>query len=253
MVRMALGLQRMAALVQGWMLGHYWRKCTCVPYGVIARFATPRRRCGTGLTVELVRIRRATMCVKAPCPLLLICHECGGLLIVYFTQHYINNQFFQFTGILHTASTHQPLMRGRSEMPIINSQVKPFKATAYHNGDFVTVTDETFKGKWSLVVFYPADFTFVCPTELGDLADRYAEFQKLGVEIYSVSTDTHFTPKAWHDTSDTNRKIQYPMIGDPPLTLSRNFDVLIEEEGMALRGTFVIHPDGRLKLCEIHD
>ena len=78
-------------------------------------------------------------------------------------------------------------------MPIINTQIKPFKATAYHNGDFVPVTEENFKGKWSVVVFYPADFTFVCPTELGDLADRYAEFQKLGVEIYGVSTDTHFT------------------------------------------------------------
>ena len=130
-------------------------------------------------------------------------------------------------------------------MPIINSQVKPFKATAYHKGEFVPVTEENFKGKWSVVVFYPADFTFVCPTELGDLADRYAEFKKLGVEIYGVSTDTHFTHKAWHDTSDTIGKIRYPMIGDPTLTLSRNFDVLIEEEGMALRGTFVINPRRR--------
>ena len=138
-------------------------------------------------------------------------------------------------------------------MPIINSQIKPFKATAYHNGEFVPVSDENFKGKWSVVVFYPADFTFVCPTELGDLADRYTEFKKLGVEIYSVSTDTHFTHKAWHDTSDTIGKIKYPMIGDPTLTLSRNFDVLIEEEGMALRGTFVINPEGEIKLCEIHD
>ncbi|MCX4166017.1 MULTISPECIES: alkyl hydroperoxide reductase subunit C [Paraburkholderia] len=138
-------------------------------------------------------------------------------------------------------------------MPIINSQIKPFKATAYHHGEFVPVTEESLKGKWSVVVFYPADFTFVCPTELGDLADRYAEFQKLGVEIYGVSTDTHFTHKAWHDTSDTIGKIRYPMIGDPTLTLSRNFDVLIEEEGMALRGTFVINPHGEIKLCEIHD
>lgn len=138
-------------------------------------------------------------------------------------------------------------------MPIINSPIKPFKATAYHNGDFVQVSDETLKGKWSVVVFYPADFTFVCPTELGDLAERYAEFQKLGVEIYAVSTDTHFTHKAWHDTSDTIAKIKYPMIGDPTLAISRNFDVLIEEEGLALRGTFVINPQGEIKLCEIHD
>ena len=138
-------------------------------------------------------------------------------------------------------------------MPIINSQVKPFKAQAYHNGDFVTVTEESLKGKWSVFVFYPADFTFVCPTELGDLADRYAEFKKLGVEIYSVSTDTHFTHKAWHDTSDTIQKIKYPMVADPTLAISRAFDVLIEEEGLALRGTFVINPEGEIKLSEVHD
>ena len=165
----------------------------------------------------------------------------------------LNNQFFLLIASPHTVSTFQPLKKEDTAMPIINSQIKPFKATAYHNGEFVPVTEENLKGKWSVVVFYPADFTFVCPTELGDLADRYAEFQKLGVEIYGVSTDTHFTHKAWHDTSDTIGKIQYPMIGDPTLTLSRNFDVLIEEEGMALRGTFVINPEGEIKLCEIHD
>ena len=138
-------------------------------------------------------------------------------------------------------------------MPIINSQVKPFKANAYHNGDFTTVTEESLKGKWSVLVFYPADFTFVCPTELGDLADRYAEFKKLGVEIYGVSTDTHFAHKAWHDTSDSIKKVQYPLVGDPTTTLARNFEVLIEEEGLALRGTFVINPEGQIKILEIHD
>ena len=100
-------------------------------------------------------------------------------------------------------------------MALINTEIKPFQATAFHNGEFVDVSDADLKGKWSVVFFYPADFTFVCPTELGDLADNYAEFQRLGVEIYSVSTDTHFTHKAWHDTSDTIGKIQYPMVGDP--------------------------------------
>lgn len=135
----------------------------------------------------------------------------------------------------------------------INTEIKPFNATAYHNGKFVQVSDADLKGKWSVVFFYPADFTFVCPTELGDLADNYAEFQKLGVEIYAVSTDTHFTHKAWHDTSDTIQKIQYPMIGDPTGTITRNFGVMIEEEGLALRGTFVINPEGVIKVCEIHD
>ena len=138
-------------------------------------------------------------------------------------------------------------------MPIINSQVKPFKATAYKNGNFVDVTDADLKGKWSVVFFYPADFTFVCPTELEDLADHYAEFQKLGVEIYGVSTDTHFAHKAWHDTSEAIKKVQYPLIGDPTTVLSRNFEVLIEEEGLALRGTFVINPEGQIKVLEVHD
>ena len=138
-------------------------------------------------------------------------------------------------------------------MSLINTQVKPFKAQAYHNGKFVEVTEAALKGKWSVFVFYPADFTFVCPTELGDLADNYAEFQKLGVEIYSVSTDTHFTHKAWHDTSDTIAKITYPMIADPTLAISRAFEVLIEEEGLAYRGTFVIDPEGKIKIIEVHD
>jgi len=138
-------------------------------------------------------------------------------------------------------------------MSLINTEVKTFATNAYHNGKFVPVTSEDLKGKWSVVFFYPADFTFVCPTELGDLADNYAEFQKLGVEIYSVSTDTHFTHKAWHDTSDTIKKIQYPMLADPTGVIARNFDVMIEEEGLALRGTFVINPEGQIKLCEVHD
>ena len=135
---------------------------------------------------------------------------------------------------------------------LVNTEIKPFKATAYHAGKFVPVSDETLKGQWSVVFFYPADFTFVCPTELGDLADHYAEFQKLGVEIYSVSTDTHFTHKAWHDGSDTIRKIQYPMVGDPTGTITRNFGVMIEDAGLAERGTFVMDPSGKIQIIEIN-
>lgn len=138
-------------------------------------------------------------------------------------------------------------------MSLINSKVKPFKATAFRDGEFIEVTDASLKGKWSVVVFYPADWTFVCPTELEDLADNYAEFQKHGVEIYGVSTDSHFSHKAWHDHSDAIKKVRYPLIGDPTGAITRNFDVMIEEEGMALRGTFVINPEGDIKLCEIHD
>jgi peroxiredoxin (alkyl hydroperoxide reductase subunit C) len=136
---------------------------------------------------------------------------------------------------------------------LINTTIKPFKATAYHQGKFVPVSDADLKGKWSVVFFYPADFTFVCPTELGDLADYYPQLKKLGVEVYSVSTDTHFTHKAWHDASETIKKIQYPMIGDPTGTISRNFGVMIEEDGLALRGTFIINPEGVIKVCEVHD
>lgn len=138
-------------------------------------------------------------------------------------------------------------------MSLINTTIKPFKATAYQDGKFFDVTEESLKGKWSVFVFYPADFTFVCPTELEDLANNYAEFKKLGVEVYSVSTDTHFAHKAWHDTSDAIGKVQYPMLGDPTAALARNFDVLIEEEGLALRGTFVISPEGQIKVMEVHD
>src|SRR3954467_9599094 len=111
-------------------------------------------------------------------------------------------------------------------MSLINSQIKPFTATAFHNGEFVEVSDDDLKGLWSIVFFYPADFTFVCPTELGDLADNYAEFRRLGVEVFSVSADTPFTHKAWHDTSDTIAKIEYPMIGDPTGAITRNFEVM---------------------------
>ena len=138
-------------------------------------------------------------------------------------------------------------------MSLINTQIKPFKAQAFHGGKFVEVTDASVKGKWSVFFFYPADFTFVCPTELGDMADLYAQYQKLGVEVYSVSTDTHFTHKAWHDASETIKKIKYPMIGDPTGAITRNFDVMIEEEGLALRGTFVVNPEGVVKVAEIHD
>ena len=136
-------------------------------------------------------------------------------------------------------------------MSVLNSKIQPFQATAFHNGEFVSVSDNDLNGRWSVVFFYPADFTFVCPTELGDLADLYDQFQALDVEVYSVSTDTHFTHKAWHDTSDTIGKIRYPMIGDPTGTITTNFDVMREGQGLADRGTFVIDPDGVIQIMEI--
>ena len=137
-------------------------------------------------------------------------------------------------------------------MSLVNSEVKPFKASAFKQGKFFEVSDSDLRDKWSVVFFYPADFTFVCPTELEDLADNYAEFQKLGVEIYSVSTDTHFSHKAWHDSSPAIGKIDYTMVGDPTGTISRNFEVMIEADGLADRGTFVIDPDGVIQIVEIN-
>ncbi|MFD0051861.1 alkyl hydroperoxide reductase subunit C [Actinomycetes bacterium NPDC127524] len=137
-------------------------------------------------------------------------------------------------------------------MSLIGTEVKPFAAKAFHNGDFIDVTEGNFKGKWSVVCFYPADFTFVCPTELEDLQNEYATLKELGVEVYSVSTDTHFTHKAWHDHSEAIGKIKYIMIGDPSQKVSRNFDVLNEEEGLADRGTFIIDPDGIIQTVEIN-
>ena len=136
-------------------------------------------------------------------------------------------------------------------MSVLNSKIKPFTAQAYKGGKFIEVTEKDVLGKWAVFFFYPADFTFVCPTELGDVADHYAELQKLGVEVYSVSTDTHFVHKAWHDTSDTIAKIQYTMLGDPTWQISQNFDCLREGQGLADRATFIIDPQGVIQAMEI--
>ena len=137
-------------------------------------------------------------------------------------------------------------------MSLIGSEVKPFSASAFHNGEFVDLTDANLRGKWSVVCFYPADFTFVCPTELEDLQNQYETLKALDVEVYSVSTDTHFTHKAWHETSETIGKIEYVMIGDPSHVISRNFEVLNEQDGLADRGTFIIDPDGVIQTVEIN-
>ncbi|RWR12610.1 alkyl hydroperoxide reductase subunit C [Siminovitchia fortis] len=137
-------------------------------------------------------------------------------------------------------------------MSLIGKEVEPFTAQAYKNGEFIDVTDEDLKGHWSVVCFYPADFTFVCPTELEDLQDQYPALQELGVEVFSVSRDSHFTHKAWHDTSDAIGKITYTMIGDPAHKLSQMFEVFVPEEGRADRGTFIIDPDGVIQAVEIN-
>jgi peroxiredoxin (alkyl hydroperoxide reductase subunit C) len=138
-------------------------------------------------------------------------------------------------------------------MSLINTAVQPFKAQAFHNGKFVEITEANLKGKWSVIIFMPAAFTFNCPTEIEDAADNYAEFQKAGAEVFIVTTDTHFSHKVWHETSPAVGKAKFPLVGDPTHQLTRAFDVHIDEAGLALRGTFVINPDGVIKTMEVHD
>jgi peroxiredoxin len=137
-------------------------------------------------------------------------------------------------------------------MCLINTEVQPFKVNAFHQGKFIEVTEADLKGKWSVLIFMPAAFTFNCPTEIEDAADNYAAFQAAGAEVYIITTDTHFSHKVWHETSPAVGKAQFPLVGDPTHKLTRAFGVHIDEEGLALRGTFVINPDGVVKTAEIH-
>ena len=137
-------------------------------------------------------------------------------------------------------------------MSIINQPVPEFTAQAFHNGEFVTVTNESIQGKWSVFIFMPAAFTFNCPTEVEDAADNYHHFQNMGAEVYIVTTDTHFSHKVWHETSEAVGKAKFPLVGDPTHTLTKGFGVHIDEEGLALRGTFVVNPEGVVKTAEVH-
>lgn len=138
-------------------------------------------------------------------------------------------------------------------MPRINDPAPEFSAQSFVNGEVKKVSLKDYRGKWVALVFYPADFTFICPTELGDLADHYGAIKQLNCEVLSCSTDTVFVHKAWHDNSPTIKKITFPMLADPTGTICKAYGTYIESEGLALRGTFLIDPDGVLKAYEIHD
>ena len=143
-----------------------------------------------------------------------------------------------------------------SSAPLIGQPVADFEADLYHNEAFRTAHLSDFKGKWVIFFFYPADFTFICPTELEDMARLYEKFQALGAEVLAVSTDTKFTHKAWHDHSSAIKKVTYPMVADPAGELARSFGVYIEageDKGLALRGSFIVDPDGVLQAYEIHN
>ena len=136
-------------------------------------------------------------------------------------------------------------------MSLINKEVSEFKVKAFVDNNFKDVSKSDILGKWSVFFFYPADFTFVCPTELEDLNNIYDKFQSADCEIYSVSTDTHFVHKAWHDHSERISKLRYPMLADPTHVISRDFDVLIESDGMAERGSFIVNPEGKIVSYEV--
>lgn len=134
---------------------------------------------------------------------------------------------------------------------MLRMEIEDFTADAYSNGEFVKISKKDLLGKWSVLFFYPGDFTFVCPTELADLQDNYEEFKKLGCEIYSVSMDSHFVHKAWHDSSDRINHVTYPMIGDPNGQLTKMFSLYSSADGMAERGTIVINPEGKVASYEV--
>ncbi len=135
----------------------------------------------------------------------------------------------------------------------IGALAPEFTTEALVDNDVKKISLSDYKSKWVVMFFYPADFTFICPTELGDLADKYEDFKKLNCEVLSVSTDTTFVHKAWHDNSETIKKIKFPMLADPTGKICRDFGTYIEEEGLSLRATFIIDPEGKVKFYEIHD
>lgn len=135
----------------------------------------------------------------------------------------------------------------------IGQKINDFELTAYHHDELKKIKLSDFRGQWLILFFYPADFTFICPTELEEAANNYEEFKKAGAEFLSVSTDTAFVHKAWHDESPAIKKIKFPMLADPTGKLCREFGTYIEAEGLSLRGSFIIDPDGILKAYEIHD
>ncbi len=136
-------------------------------------------------------------------------------------------------------------------MSMIQKEIDDFSVNVYQNGEFKTLTKADLIGKWSVLFFYPADFTFVCPTELEDLGEHYAKFQEIGCEIYSVSCDSHYVHKAWSDASDTIKKLQFPMIADPTGKLTKSLDVYIDADGMAERATFILNPEGKIVAYEV--
>ena len=148
---------------------------------------------------------------------------------------------------------HYTWLMGKGDIMKIGEEIPDIEAEAYHEGEIKKIRLHDYKGKWLVLAFYPADFTFVCPTELEELAEYYDEFRKLDAEILSISTDTAYVHKAWHDASKAIGKIKFPMVADPAAKLCRAFDTYIEDEGVSTRATFIIDPDGKVVAMDLHD
>lgn len=140
-----------------------------------------------------------------------------------------------------------------NKLPTIGSGITDFELNAYFQKKLTKIKLADFRGQWLILFFYPADFTFVCPTELEEMADNYEEFKKLNTEIVSVSTDTNFVHKAWHDISPAIKKITFPMAADPTGDLCKELGVYIASEGLSLRGTFIFNPEGKLVSMEVNE
>lgn len=143
--------------------------------------------------------------------------------------------------------------KNENKKPLIGEKFPDFELDAFYNKEIKKVKLSDYKGKWLVFIFYPADFTFICPTELEAAADNYSEFQNLGAEIISVSTDKVFSHKAWKDASSAIKKINFPMMSDPAGKLCKTLGIYLEDEGISLRATFIVDPEGIIKSCEIHD
>ncbi len=135
----------------------------------------------------------------------------------------------------------------------VGKNIPEITTDAFYKNEIKKIKLSDYKGQWLVLIFYPADFTFVCPTELEEAAAKYKEFKKLGAEVLSISTDTVYSHKAWHDTSPSIKNITFPMVADPTGKMCREFGTYIEDEGISLRGTFIVDPDGILKMMEIND
>lgn len=135
----------------------------------------------------------------------------------------------------------------------INDRIPDLEADAYYHNGTTRIKFGDYRGKWMVFIFYPADFTFVCPTELEEMASLYKNFTDLGAEVFSVSRDTVYVHKAWHDSDPRIKRIQFPMISDTTGNLCRTFGTYNESDGLSQRASFIFDPDGYLKVMEIHD